>query len=208
MQTARKVAEFIFIFIGIPLVFYFNLLSVPKIAALLAVSAGCILILWRDDSYTLSHLLRRPAVPGIWKRLCRNTALIAAGVVIITYWVQPNALFVLPREQPIVWGFILVLYPLLSALPQERVYREFLFQRYQSLFKADWLLITVSVLSFAFLHIVYDNVWAIVLTLAGGVMFARTYHQTRSLYWVSIEHALYGTVVFTIGLAPFFYEPF
>ena len=62
-------------------------------------------------------------------------------------------------------------------------------------------------MSFAFLHIVYDNVWAIALTLAGGVMFARTYHQKRSLYWVSIEHALYGAE-FTVGLANFFYEPF
>lgn len=208
MQTARKVAEFIFIFIGIPLVFYFNLLPVPQIAALLAVSAGCILILWQDDSYRLNHLLNRPNIPGMWRRFLIKTAVVAAAVIIVAWLVQPENLFVLPRERPVVWGIILVLYPLLSALPQELVYREFIFQRYNTLFCAEWALMVASVLSFAFLHVVYDNIWAIILTLAGGVMFAQTYRETQSLYWVSIEHALYGAVVFTVGLANFFYEPF
>ncbi|WP_234730087.1 hypothetical protein [Acidocella facilis] len=43
------------------------------------------------------------------------------------------------------------------------------------------------------------------LTLAGGWLFARSYAATRSLTFSGVEHALYGCLVFTIGLGQYFY---
>jgi|AntRauTorcE11898_2_1112593.scaffolds.fasta_scaffold49662_1 membrane protease YdiL (CAAX protease family) len=207
-RSIFRTIEFLIIFIGIPLVFYFDLLPIQKIVALLIVTIGCVVILWVDDSYDFKRLTYRPDIPGMWSKLLKKAALVAAGVLVLTIVVQPNTLFALPREQPILWGIILVLYPVLSALPQELVYREFFFHRYETLIRPEWVLIAASACSFAFLHVVYDNEWAIILTLTGGFMFARTFKETRSLYWVSVEHALYGCIVFSIGLANFFYEPF
>ncbi len=34
----------------------------------------------------------------------------------------------------------------------------------------------------------------------------RAYERTRSLWLVSIEHALYGSMMFTVGLDPYFYS--
>lgn len=206
-QTFRLL-EFTSIFIGIPLVFYFDLFPIQKIVALLLVTIACVVILWVDKSYDLQQLTYKPHMLGMWKKLLLRTALVAVGVFTLTILVEPDSLFVLPRERPVVWLIILALYPVLSALPQELVYREFFFQRYEKLIQPEWLLITGSAFSFAFLHIVYDNEWALLLTFAGGFMFAKTYKETRSLYWVSVEHALYGCAVFTVGLANFFYEPF
>jgi membrane protease YdiL (CAAX protease family) len=99
-----------------------------------------------------------------------------------------------------------MLYPFLSALPQELIYRVFFFHRYQSLFGSEHRLIWASVLTFAFLHIIFGNLVAPLLTLPGGYLFARTYVRTGSLSAVAIEHAAYGNIVFTVGLGAYFYR--
>ena len=45
----------------------------------------------------------------------------------------------------------------------------------------------------------------VVLTAIGGWFFATTYARTRSLWLASFEHALYGQLVFTVGLGQYFY---
>jgi uncharacterized protein len=55
------------------------------------------------------------------------------------------------------------------------------------------------------MHIVFRNPVAVILTLAGGILFARRQLQTGSLVVSSFEHAIYGCFVFTIGLGQFFY---
>jgi hypothetical protein len=42
------------------------------------------------------------------------------------------------------------------------------------------------------------------LTLVGGVLFGYHHALSRSLLLVSIEHALFGQVMFTVGLGRFF----
>lgn len=201
--------EGIGLYIGLPLLFYFDLIPVPKIAALLAVVLLCVLVLWFDSSLDISRLFRRPeaAGPGL-KRLAGRGLAVALAVCLLVLWLQPAELFSFPRERPVVWMVVMLLYPLLSALPQELIYREYFFQRYGPLFSSDRARVVASAAAFSFLHIIYDNGWAPALTLAGGLLFADTYLRTRSLYTVSVEHALYGCLVFTIGMGNYFYEPF
>lgn len=210
MKSIIRLLEFLLFFLAIPLVFYFDVLPVPKIAALLAVSLICLLLLWRDNAYDLKHLLYKPPQPAFvnLKRLLWKSGVVALLLVIIVLIIQPENLFVFLKEQPTVWAMVMLLYPFLSALPQEFLYREFFFVRYKELFKKDWILVYMSAITFSFLHIIYDNPWALLLSLAGGFMFARTYHKNRSLFWVSVEHAIYGGLVFTIGLGNYFYEGF
>lgn len=56
------------------------------------------------------------------------------------------------------------------------------------------------------MHIIFRNPVAPLLTLPGGYLFATTYTRTRSLLITGIEHALYGDLVFTIGLGIYFYK--
>ncbi|MEV4205872.1 hypothetical protein [Nocardia salmonicida] len=44
------------------------------------------------------------------------------------------------------------------------------------------------------------------LSAAAGVLFAIRYQRTRSLLTTSVEHALYGILVFTVSLGDFFYH--
>ena len=68
-------------------------------------------------------------------------------------------------------------------------------------------MILSSALSFGFLHIMYDNAIAVGFTLLGGLVFSISYTKSRRLLVPTLEHSLYGLVIFTSGLGRFFYEP-
>lgn len=211
MSTTQRVfrsLEFVFLFLVVPVVFYYDLLPVPKIVALLAITLLCLLILWQDGSYNLNRLFYRPEQPLPIKKLVLRSGLVALLLVILVLIDRPDDFLAFPQERPMVWAIVMLLYPVLSALPQELLYREYFFTRYGKLFDTEWVLVLMSAVSFSFLHIIYDNGWALILSLAGGILFARTYQKTRSLYRVSLEHAIYGCLVFTIGMGSYFYEGF
>lgn len=198
--------ELLLIFIGIPLAYYLDWLPVPKIVALLVVAAGCILVLKFDSAYDLNNLLAWPKMHFNWKTILLRSSVVAAVIFSLVMISQPDALFSLPKELPWVWSFVMLLYPVLSVIPQEVIYRVFFFERYRSVFKKDKQLVMVSAFSFAFLHIVYDNWWAVTLSFLGGLILSWTYQKSRSLWWVSLEHAIYGCLIFTIGMGNYFYE--
>lgn len=58
---------------------------------------------------------------------------------------------------------------------------------------------------FSFGHIIYYHPFSLLATLVGGYLFAYTYWKSRSLLAASMEHALYGCFLYTIGLGRFFY---
>lgn len=80
-----------------------------------------------------------------------------------------------------------------------------MFDRYKTAFSPR-VLVLVSGVGFGFAHIVFGNWVAPVLCVIGGIMFAQTYARTRSLALVSLEHALYGDFIFTLGLGRYFYH--
>lgn len=121
---------------------------------------------------------------------------------------RPDRLFDFPRRNPQMWAMVMVFYPLLSVVPQEFVYRSFFFRRYAALFPNPNTMIAVNALSFAAMHFVLQNWVAPLLSLIGGAIFAYGYQQHRSLKWVALEHALYGCMIFTVGLGWFFFRGF
>lgn len=52
---------------------------------------------------------------------------------------------------------------------------------------------------------VLQNWLAVAMTMAGGGLFAWRYDRSRSLAAVWVEHALWGCLIFTIGLGRYFY---
>ena len=118
----------------------------------------------------------------------------------------PEFLFSLVKQQPLFWAMLMLLYPLFSVCPQEFLYRTFFFRRYQPLFGAGWGMIAASSLAFSFVHIVFGNWLAVALCSLGGLLFSLTYHRSGSLLLASIDHALFGNFIFTIGLGQFFHH--
>ena len=115
-------------------------------------------------------------------------------------------LFDLMLHDTYLWLSIIIVYPLTSVFPQEIIFRSFFFQRYSTLFTTRKSLVLASALSFSFAHIIFHNILAVLLTFLGGLLFAYTYEKRKSLTLVSIEHALYGILIFTLGFGRFFYH--
>ena len=126
--------------------------------------------------------------------------------VMILWLFLPESFLSLPRERFELWVRIMFLYPLLSVWPQELVYRSFIYHRYQPIFGKEKYYIAASTLAFAWMHIIFLNSVAVLLTLCGGYLFSRSYAKNNSLALVCAEHALYGCMLFTVGYGWFFFS--
>lgn len=139
-----------------------------------------------------------------WKKFGQRIFIqlvIIAGITTLCVWlIKPNALFCVPRSNLPLFGIILLVYTFLSVWPQEVIYRTFYFTRYSDLFPSKKLLIFVNAIVFSLAHIFFKNTLVLVLTFIGGLLFAYTYVKTKSTTLVSIEHALYGNWLFTVGM--------
>jgi membrane protease YdiL (CAAX protease family) len=130
--------------------------------------------------------------------------LFALSTTALMYRYASRELFGFARVRPMLWVLFMVGYPILSVYPQGIIYRAFFFERYQSLFPRLWLMILMSALAFAYMHIVFRNWIALALTLLGGFIFAIRYAHTGSLFISCFEHSLYGGWLFTVGLGRWF----
>ena len=92
------------------------------------------------------------------------------------------------------------MYSFFSVYPQELIYRTFYFQRYEMLFKNRAIFIFVNAVIFSLAHMFLRNSLVLLLTFLGGILFAITFHRTRSTLLVSIEHIIYGSWLFTVGM--------
>ncbi|UWP79366.1 CPBP family intramembrane glutamic endopeptidase [Dactylosporangium fulvum] len=154
----------------------------------------------RRDLWRASALL--PALPSILRLFAAAAVVAVAGVFLF----DRAHLFDLPLHNPGLWALITVAYPVVSVYPQELLFRAFLLHRYGPLFGTERVAACWSAVAFGFAHILFGNVLAVVLTLAGGWLFARRFQQTRSLLTACVEHALYGLLIFTVGLGRYFYH--
>lgn len=133
----------------------------------------------------------------------------ALGAVLLTAAVAllaPDKLFLLPRTRPERWLGLLFFYPVFSVYPQELLFRAFFLRRYQPLLTRPALLVLANAVAFGWAHVFFPTpVVAVTLTFFGGLLFADTYRKTGSLRLAVLEHALYGNLVFTIGLGEYFF---
>jgi hypothetical protein len=172
---------------------------------ILASGLLCTGVLLRDPTFARRDLLGGDGVrPGLGIVL-RRALLVSVGLLILAVATAPKSLFAFPRHRTSVWLLVMVLYPL-SAWAQEIVFRTFFFHRYGHLFATARRRIVASGLIFGWAHVVVNDLAAIPLAAIAGLLFASTYERSRSTLLVSIEHALYGDVVFTVGLGSLFYS--
>lgn len=140
-----------------------------------------------------------------WRRILLRFVLLGGLLTASVAVLAPAELFNFPKRAPFVWLLVILLYPFLSAYPQEVIYRAFMFRRYAPLIATNGRMLLATALAFGWLHVLLESWVAVTLTVVGGWLFGDTYRRTRSLAAVSVEHALYGALVFTIGLGREFY---
>mgnify|MGYP001814481410 CR=1 FL=1 len=135
-----------------------------------------------------------------WKETFVKGIIIAILTTLFVWITDKEALFNVLLKKPKLWVFILFLYSLFSVFPQELIFRTFYFKRYHNLFNNKGFLVFLNAIVFALGHLFFKNSLVIILTFLGGLLFAFTYNKTHSTLLVSIEHAIYGCWLFTVGM--------
>ncbi len=139
-----------------------------------------------------------------WKPFWKETVIKLAIIVIITglyvFFVAPDKLFSVLIKRPELWVMILFIYTFLSVWPQEIIYRTFFYERYEGLIPNKWLFVFINAILFSLAHLFLGSFLVQLLTFIGGLLFAYTYQKTKSTTLVSVEHAIYGNWLFTVGM--------
>ncbi len=205
MLKTWKYLELIFLFICLPLLMKFNLIPLPRLITLLIVFALVLL-----GSIKRKYLDRRwYKLPTLDKRYWLKMGIIYLGTFVFLtaylYFILGQEPFILVRERPHLMLIISVFYPLISAFPQELIYRTYYFERYKEILGPKALIIT-NMLAFSFLHVIYNNLPSLILTLISGFVFTLNYYRKGSLMLVTIEHSILGLIVFFTGMGQFFYK--
>lgn len=175
----------------------------PAIWLLAAMSLGLLLM---DPTFERRRLWNAGGVLAEWKRIVLRFVVCAPLLTLVLFLMSPERLLSLPMHRPGLWAVIMVGYPLVSVYPQEVAFRAMVMHRYAGLFSLGWMLIAVNALVFGYAHIIMHNWWAVAFSAVGGVFFGVTYRRSGSLLAASVEHALYGCFLFTIGWGSFFYS--
>ncbi|WP_424955936.1 CPBP family intramembrane glutamic endopeptidase [Hyphomicrobium sp. 1Nfss2.1] len=180
--------------------------GIPVFIALIPVLALILIVLLIDRTFSLRRELTRGFSLGQLGSILLVFAI--GGGIVATYVAEylPFLFLEFPRNRPETYQRIMLLYPLMSVIAQELVYRTFFFHRYGLLFgRAWWLAIVLNGVLFGLGHIVIGTPLAIYGTAATGMLFAWRYAITRSFWAVFIEHTLWGWLVFTVGLGRYFF---
>jgi len=162
--------------------------------------------LLRDAGFDRRRLWNARDLGRRLRRVLWLFLLCGVGLMVLAAVFEPGRFLWLPRRHAVRWLILMVAYPVLSVYPQELIFRSFLFRRYGVLFPRPWMLIAASATVFGLAHLPFWNAPALVMSTLGGVLFARTYHRTRSLLVTAVEHALYGCLIISVGFGHYFWH--
>ena len=199
-------SELIGLFLLLPLLVIFAIQNHARWLMPLLVSVGllCLTLLLTDKQFKRKRLWR---TKGCWQHIKSTLWFfvpLASLLCVLLYLFSPNLWLDLPTKHPQLWLTTLLIYPLISVLPQELIFRTFFFHRYKPILpdkRHRWWL---SSMLFGLAHMVYGNWLAVIGSGLAGFLFGYRYMQSKSTLVVAIEHTLWGSFIFTVGLGAFF----
>lgn len=198
-DTKYKLFEFFIIFILIPISFTLDYsIWIKLVIGLLGfIYVVYILLKVENNKFKIATYLDWKS---FWKQTFFKLLVIAILTTLFVYFTDKESLYLVVLNKPLKWITILFVYSIFSVYPQELIYRTLYFQRYQALFKSQNLFVFVNAIVFSFAHLFFKNTLVLIITFFGGLLFASTYLKTKSTLLVSIEHAIYGSWLFTVGM--------
>jgi membrane protease YdiL (CAAX protease family) len=199
----RLATEFVLLYLGLPLVMALALPPDWMWPVLFGVTAVALALLARTPGFRSGELLRGRIA---WGQVALVALATAVACTALVWWLAPGRFLSLPRRSTELWLMIMALYPFLSALPQELIFRALYFRRYGALFPSRTAAVAVNAVVFALAHLMFWNWVALALCLAGGLIFALAYLGRGGFPQAVVLHAVCGAIMFTAGLGTFFYH--
>lgn len=95
-------------------------------------------------------------------------------------------------------SFLLLFYLLFSVIPQEIIFRFLFFYKYKDYFNKFEILLLNS-LVFSFCHLIYFDIYILLFSFFGNLLFTFNYMKNKSLLVVIVEHFLLGQTLIILG---------
>ena len=130
---------------------------------------------------------------------------VAIFIFSFSYCYDADNFMVFPKENPLTFLLVIFLYPFLSVVPQEIIFRKYFFFKFNDIMPRNYL-IFINGLVFSLAHVFFNNYIAIIFTFFGGIYLSWSYLRSESLTLVIYEHTLFGTFIFASGLGRYFYH--
>ena len=200
MANPLKKLEFFFIFLIIPSTIFFLDSSIIIFLTLYLVSILSLVILSFDKTFLFTSLKKQID----WKFVIIFSVIFFFLGFFYVLLVDKNLLFIFPKTNFKLWLIVIFIYPFLSVIPQEIVYRVFFFQRYFPNINRFYFPMFLNLVVFAYGHLVFSNMHAIIITAIVSPIFTYAYLKKSFLTCV-ILHTLGGQIIFTLGLGKYFF---
>lgn len=141
-----------------------------------------------------------------WREFLGFTLICVLGFTAIIQLLRPEAAFMLVKERPELLGIIWLFYPLVSALPQELLFRVLFFRRYRAILPRGGQANLLNAFIFSFAHLMYWSWVVAVITFIGSFVFSHAYRTRGSFLYAVLLHAIAGNLLFTVGMGAYFYS--
>lgn len=196
------VFEFLLFFVFVPFIANYYLDGWLKILPLIGIAIFFFILLRLDSSFEKPYLYHLNKAE--LKKSIPRLIILSVLLIWFTWWIFPDLLLYYPRENFEKYLITFFLYPLASVIPQELIYRVYFFHRYRTLVPERFLLMLSNAIIFSLTHWIYANWVAPIATFLVSWIFIYSYLKSKSLLNVSLEHYIYGLIMFTIGFGYFF----
>lgn len=171
---------------------------------LCAVGGVCLVVLLSDHNFQRIRLHNVQAFQSSFTQVLKMFVPGASVIALAIYWFWPEYFLALPTQNPSLWLATLLVYPVISVIPQEIIFRTYFFHRYKHILPSKRKRWALSSFFFGAAHVVYGNWIAVILSGFGGLLFGYRYMKSRSTLAVVFEHTLWGSFLFTVGMGSFF----
>ncbi|WP_170753337.1 CPBP family intramembrane glutamic endopeptidase [Ruegeria lacuscaerulensis] len=141
-----------------------------------------------------------------WTEVAIFAILMTGFCVAVVMIARPEAAFFLLRERPQMLLVIWMFYPIVSALPQELLFRSLFFRRYHAILPGGSAAYLLNAALFSLAHLMYWSWIVAIMTFAGGLLFTWAYRRRGSFFYAVLLHAIAGNIIFAVGLGIYFYS--
>lgn len=198
-QSSNRWLELLLLFVGLPPALLLPLALPVKLLAVASAAGYCLLIAYTSPGWDRHRPWIWPPQRQ-WRPVLVRFTVLGGLLALVTAWWLPDRFLDVAHTSPVFWLGISLFYSVVSVIPQEWLYRRFVFQHYRSLVPDGNHRVLLSALLFSWAHIIFLDPLILLLTFIGGLLFADTYRRSGSLPLVSLEHAAWGVLLFTVGL--------
>ncbi|WP_170365494.1 CPBP family intramembrane glutamic endopeptidase [Ruegeria arenilitoris] len=205
VSNLRLKAEFVAFYVAVPLLIAVLFPPDWMFPALFFFTAVGIALLHRTPGFSWAEL-RYGWRNWRWVEVIGFSFAMAAICSALVMATRPDAAFYLLLNRPEFLAVIWLGYPLLSALPQELLFRTLFYRRYHAILPNGAALPLLNAGLFAFAHLMYWSWIVTVMTFAGGLLFSWAYRKRGSFFYAVLLHAVAGNIIFAAGLGVFFYS--